>query len=406
MTDATQNEIRLETGLALLNPHRAEMGDVSSIPPSDDDVFKVHGAMPGYESTPLRSMRVLARRLGIRQVHLKDESKRFGLNAFKVLGATYAVYRELKTIWSEQRDEEFTPSIMLDASRHDSLRDITFYAATAGNHGRGLAWVARQCGLRAVIFVPAGTSSSRIEPIQGEGADVIEVDGDYDASVKRADEESKTNGGRLIADFGTPGYSTIPNWIESGYETMFREIAMQLAASGESGIDVVVLPGGGGCFSAGGVRAIRHHWSPQPIIVVVEPVETPSFITSARMTSGELSIAEGSHRTICSCLNCPTPSLSSWPTLRAGVDAFVAVDDTTVERAMRTLAKPEGDDGVVVSGPAGAASLAGLTFLMQEQALSPLCSTLGVDGTSRVLIINTEGDTDPDLYRRIVGDPR
>lgn len=388
----------------MANPHREHTAWRLAIRAPDDDVRNVHWAIPGYAPTPLHDLPMLAARLGTGAVLLKDEAKRFGLNAFKSLGATYAVYRELKYAWTKQFGRPFTPEMMTDGESVRRLGKFTVCAATAGNHGRALAWVARQCGLRAVIVVPARTAPARIDSIRAEGAEVIEIEGDYDAAVARAADESATNGWCVIADFGTPGYSAIPTWIESGYSTMFMEVVEQLEARGEPLPDIVVVQGGGGCFSAGAVRAIRRLWRQQPFVIVVEPLETPSFTASAMHPDGRLSVADGTHRTVCNGLNCPTPSMSSWPTLRAGVDVFAAVDDDAVESAMRTLGRPEGDDPRIVSGASGAAGLAGLTMLSSEDEFRPLREGLGLNETCRVLIVNTEGDTDPVHYRRIVGD--
>ena len=387
---------------ALINPHRAADGGRSAMPPPDDDVRQVHRALPGYAPTPLIALDALARELRLARIWVKDESKRFGLNAFKSLGASYAVFRVLQDEWERRFGPPFEPAMMRDSAAIARLRGITLCSASAGNHGRALAWMARQCGLSAVIIVPGGTAAARVEPIAAFGATVIEHPGDYDAAVARAARESAARGWTVVADFGAPGYQDIPNWIESGYSTMFLEIAEQIEAAGEPLPDVVVVQGGGGCFAAGAVRAIRHRWAAQPVIIIVEPLETASFLASARSPRGEPVMAGGSHRTICNGLNCPTPSFSSWPTLRAGMDVFMAVDDTAVERAMVRLGRPAGGDPAIVSGASGAAGAAGLIELMRAPAFEPVRRRLGLGRATRALAISTEGDTDPVHYRGVM----
>ncbi|MCZ6835533.1 MAG: diaminopropionate ammonia-lyase, partial [Planctomycetota bacterium] len=391
MLDEGTIDIKTSQGEAYWNPHRHADGGISMIARPDDDVLDVHRVMPGYAPTPLVSLPGLAKRLGLGQIQVKDESKRFGLNAFKSLGTMYAVFRALKSEWEQRFDSIYEPIHMLEKGSQEKLKGMTLCAATAGNHGRALAWVAKQCGLPSRIFIPIGTAPFRIACIEGDGAIVTQVDGDYDDAVRHAEREAEVNGWHLIADFATPGYIDIPNWIESGYATIIHEITQLLDEENEKTPQLVVLQGGGGCFAAGIVKAIRHGWADQPYIVVVEPKETPSFLTSARTAKGDLSVALGSHETICSCLNCPTPSVSSWDTLRVSVDAFISIDDDSIMKAMRRFAKPQDDDEVIISGSAGAAGLAGLSMVAIQEEMKPLFRKLDLDPLIRVLLINTEG---------------
>ena len=372
----------------------------TSVSPPDQDVLEIHRAIPGYAPTPLHSLSGLAERLGIGNILVKDESQRFGLNAFKALGASYGMYRVLK-----QRSKTTLSPRELFAGTHLMSDDpLTFAAATEGNHGRAVAWAARKLGMKAVIFAPADASQSRLDNIRAQGAEVRLVQGTYDDAVNQAAKESAAQGWQVIADFGYDGYLEIPPWIESGYSTMFIEIAGQLQDKGWSFPGLVMLQVGGGCFAAGAIRAIRHLWKTQPRFACVEPVEAACMFASAQSQSGELMQATGKLDTICAGLNVPTPSLTSWPTLRSEVDVFLAIEDEWVKDAMRHLYHPVGSDAKIISGESGAAGLAGLIALQSADQLDTMRETLGLDADTTVLVINTEGDTDPEFFRHIVGE--
>lgn len=385
--------------LAVKNLFRDQEVTETTIPPLDLDVREFHRAIPQYAPTPLVSLKGLAQRLGLGNLLIKDESKRFGLNAFKALGASYGMYRVLK-----QAGAISSPQEMFGGSHSGSNPPMTFAAATEGNHGRAVAWAARKLGMNAVIFLPDDARQSRIDNILAEGAEVRRVEGTYEDALHEAVKESAAQGWQIIADFGYAGYEEIPPWIESGYSTMYIEIANQLQAQGQPFPGVVMLQAGGGCFAAGAIRAIRHHWKTQPNFACVEPIEAACMLASARSQAGELTPATGRLDTMCAGLNVPTPSLTSWPTLRGEVEVFLAIDDEWVKDAMRRLYHPASSDQRVVSGESGAAGLAGLIALMEADQVSESRETLGLNAEATVLVISTEGDTDPEFFRGIVGE--
>ena len=386
--------------LAVENCFRDRKQSGTSVPPPDQDVLDIHRAIPGYDPTPLYSLSGLAEHLGIGNILVKDESYRFGLNAFKALGASYGMYRVLK----QRAEMTLSPRELFAGTHPISDEPLTFAAATEGNHGRAVAWAARMLGMNAVIFAPADASQSRLDNIRAQGAEVRLVKGTYDDAVKQAAQESAAHDWQVIADFGYDEYLEIPPWIESGYSTIFVEIASQIEQEGWSFPGVVMLQAGGGCFAAGAIRAIRHLWKTQPRIACVEPVEAACMLASTRSRTGEGTPATGKLNTICAGLNVPTPSLTSWPTLRSEVDVFLAIEDERVEDAMRHLYHPLGSDEKIISGESGAAGLAGMIALFGADQLETIRDTLGLNAESTVLVISTEGDTDPEFFRHIVGE--
>jgi diaminopropionate ammonia-lyase len=333
-------------------------------PKPDPAVLRFHESLPGYQPTPLHSLADLASDLGIGSLLVKDEAARFGLKAFKALGASWAVHQFLE--------------------RHGRA-GVTFSAATDGNHGRAVAWSARLTGNRAVIYVPRHTVRARIDAIRGEGAEVIVVDGTYDDAVHRADHDSRLNGWQVISDTAYPGYMEIPAWVIEGYSTMFAEI--------QARPDVVIIQAGVGGLAA---AAVQHFAGAR--LVCVQPSEADGLLESVSSENGEPRFTQKSQRTMMAGLACGIPSLLAWPVLKRGVTLFMSVDDTFAAEAMRRL-HPS-----IIAGETGAAGLAGLIALCREPEFAQSKAKLGLSGESSVLIINSEGDTDPENYRAIVRD--
>jgi diaminopropionate ammonia-lyase len=357
-----------------------------------DEIAAFHSKLPGYAPTPLVSTDALAGKLGIRRILVKDEGKRFGLKAFKALGASYAVYKILQ----KRGGGNLKPEEFLSEKGRKLVDGITFTCATDGNHGRALAWIARLLGRRAVIFMPGGSVSSRIDAIKSEGADVIVVEGGYDDAVGRASEEAEKRGRVVIADVGYPGYMEIPHYIQRGYMTIFRETAQQLAERGERTPDIVFVQAGVGAFAS--AAALYFNDPADGIrLISVEPEDADCLFRSAEAGDGTIHSSPFFANTIMAGLNCETPSMAAWPIVRDRFDGYSAIKDHYAEEAMRLL-KTEG----IVSGESGAAGLGGLIALLKE-APSFAEGKLELKDDARVLVINTEADTYPEGYRRIVG---
>lgn len=376
------------SGVLLPNPHYRPG---FTTPPPSPAARSFHRTLPGYRPTHLVSLPATARRLGLGAVWLKNESGRLGLPAYKVLGAVWATWRVLqRRLGLGQWESLEQLRVKLTASPR--LKLVT---ATDGNHGRGVARTARWLGCDAEVYVPAGTVTSRIEAIRSEGACVIEVDGTYDAAVAAADAVRGDNV-LQIQDHGFPGYEEIPQWVAEGYQTIFAEADEQLAELGGSVPDVVVVQIGVGTLASAVVRHYRREGlAHRPVLVGVEPTGAACVLRS--IAAGEPVMLEATaHSSIMAGLNCGTPSSAAWPDLRDGIDAFVAVEDELARQAMRELAAAG-----IVAGESGAAGLAGLDELMTNHA-GAARERLGIGPASRVLLISTEGATDPVAYREIV----
>ena len=354
--------------------------------------MEFHKRLPGYAPTQLRSLSSFAHELGIEKLFVKDESWRLGLPAFKILGASWATFRELT---GRQPDLTRSWSTVQElAGRIQNRERIVLYAATDGNHGRAVARVARLFGLHARIFVPQGTVQARVSGIASEGAEVIVVDGTYDDAVALAARESKEQDGVYIQDNSWDGYETIARHVVEGYSTLLWEIDDALAELHEPDPTHVVVQLGNGSFAD---AVIRHYTSKQsqPTLIGVEPESAVCLLESVR--AGKMVKVPGPHSSIMVGMNCDSPSLISFPVIQGGIQCFVSISDERAKESMRLYGKSN-----IISGETGAAGLgAVLEILCHEN--SDARSRLGMDTHSRVLVFSTEGATDPESYKTIVG---
>lgn len=363
--------------------HNRATGPLPPLSPDSFSPLSFHRKLPGYAPTPLVSLPEIASRLGLARVLAKNESSRFGLPSFKLLGASWAIYRALAARTDVSLDrwsslEELARALAI-------FQPFTLAAATDGNHGRAVAHFARLLGFGARIFVPRGTSEARVRAIEGEGASCTVVDGDYDAAIARSAEETSDRC-LVIDDTSWPGYEEIPRWVIQGYGTIFQEIDDQL----ESPPTAAFVPIGVGALGAAAVDFYKR--AGNTLVAGVEPKSAACVLAS--IEAGKLATVPGPQDSIMAGLNCGTPSSIAFPTLLAGLDVSVAIDDSYAEEAMRSLARSG-----IVSGETGAAALAGLEAVL---AL-PDRGGLGLDRAATVLVLVTEGATDPESYRRIVG---
>ncbi|MFF3490173.1 pyridoxal-phosphate dependent enzyme [Streptomyces sp. NPDC002795] len=331
--------------------------------PAPADVRDFHTALPDYAPTPLTELPELAHELGVGRIFVKDESSRLGLPAFKALGASWAVHRALAGVRGT----------------------LTLVTATDGNHGRAVARTARLLGHRAHVLVPRGVHPEAVAAIAAEGAEVTEVQGTFDASVRRAAEVAEAPDAVLVQDTAWPGYERIPGWIVEGYSTLCAEVDEQLAdRAGVEGPDLVVVPAGVGSLTQAVVTYYRSRPTGHaPALLTVEPESAACVLES--LTRGEpVSVTTGD--TIMAGLNCGTPSTLAWPYLSAGLDAAVAVRDTDSARAATRLT-----DLGVSSGPCGAAPLAGLRAALTGTGADGRRAALGLGPASVVVLLSTEG---------------
>jgi diaminopropionate ammonia-lyase len=351
----------------------------------EDRARVLHRALRGYAPTPLHAAPSLAAELALGAVLLKDESSRFGLPAFKALGAWWAI------AWAvaERLGE---PAL---ATEPDALRarsrgaGLTLVCATEGNHGRAVARAARALGLAALVVVSDRTAAARVQAIEAEGARVERLDGDYDAAVRHAaglaDDDHL-----VIADTSWPGYSEVPRRVVEGYATIFDELDAQL--DGRE-VDLVVVPIGVGSLAAAAARHFRARPGELPRLVGLEPVAAACALASAR--AGKPVTVDGDATSIMAGLNCPTPSTDAWPQVAAAFDGFCAVGDGHVLRGIRRLAAEGLDRGGCSGGVVG-----GLSALLGDPAHR---AALHLPEHATALLVLTEGVTDRDLFAAAVG---
>lgn len=367
---------------------------------------RFHATLPEYAPTPLRTLPELARRLGVEAVLVKDESPRFGLGAFKGLGSVWAVARVLARRLGIPPEELSLGSLRTRDAR-ERLGELTFVTATDGNHGRGLAWAARLLGHGAQVFMPGGAAGARVEAIRALGAHCVVTDLFYDDAVRHAAAHARRTGGILVQDTAWEGYEEIPAWIMEGYGTLALEVLEQMEAQEGSGTPPwpthVFLQAGVGSFAAAMIccfgQALRERGAPLPCFVSMEPQAADCVRRS--LAAGAPRRVPGGLETLMAGLSCGEVSRLAWPVLRDALAAACACPDDTARRGMRLLALPSGSDPAVISGESGAVGAGLLEWLMKSGAASR--AALGLGPEARVLLISTEGATDPVVWRQSVG---
>lgn len=353
---------------------------------------------PSYEPTPLVDLAGMAREAGIARIWYKDESRRLGLESFKSLGASYAVLRVLqREIARHTGKDAVSATAIIQGEYRDIVSNITVACATDGNHGRSLAWGAQMFGCSCVIYIHALVSEARLEAMTEFGAEVVRVTGNYDDSLREVVKQAELNGWLIVADSGYRGYMDIPCDVMHGYSVGFEEILEQLPP-GELPTHTFIQAGCGGL--AGAVCALFwQRWEGnRPRFIIVEPENAACLYESAR--AGEPAVVEGALDTIMAGLACGEVSLVAWEILDPGADDFMVIADEAAVECMRLLANGVGGDTPIV---AGESAVSGFAALLCALADSEVAAALGLDVNSRVLLLGTEGATDPELYRDIVG---
>lgn len=345
--------------------------------PEDDarEARAVIRQWPGYQATPLYALRGLANHLRLGAIFCKDEGQRLGLGSFKALGGAYAV---------------------ANLARQQGT-NITVTCATEGNHGRSVAWGAQQAGVDCVIFLHEGVSQAREQAITAYGAQIRRVSGNYDDAVRVCAEVAAEEGWHIVSDTTWEGYETIPRQVMSGYSLIAKEVFDQVDPAPTH----VFVQAGVGGIAAALMASLQRHWPAASMrFVVVEPRHAACIMASA-LAGGELTSVSGPFDTISAGLACGEPSPAVLDLLMAGSQMFLALDDVWLKQAMRQYARPIDKDAAIVAGASGAAGLAGLLAVLSE---TELAAALALGADSRVLLINTENDTDPAAYRKIVAD--
>lgn len=361
-------------------------------------VRNLHRKIEGYQPTPLISLEYLAKKLGLKNILVKDESQRFGLNAFKVLGGSYALAKllaEKLNIDMNQFDLKNIKTLLKEP--------VVFTTATAGNHGTGVAWAAREMGQKAVVFMPKGAANTSVERIKALGADCIVTNVNYDETVRLANKTAHENGWLLVQDTAWDGYETIPTWISQGYMTMADEAVEQLKEFKDLIPTHIMLQAGVGAMAGGILGYLVDALGIQNFKAIVsEPVTADCVYQSAQDKSGQLIAVDGDLNSIMAGLACGEVNPITWPILKDCTFAFAKVEDSIAATGMRILGNPLKGDKPITSGPSGAINLGLLYALSNSPEQTRVKESLGLNEESVVLIFSTEGDTNTDLYRKIV----
>lgn len=359
-----------------------------------------HASFPVYKETPLAVLRETAGLLGIDNIYVKDESYRFGLNAFKVLGGSYAIGNYLAQKLGKTISEMPYERLVSEEVRKE-LGDITFVTATDGNHGRGVAWTAGRLRQRAVVYMPKGSAAERLENIRAEGAEASITDLNYDGAVRLANRQAQEKGWVMVQDTAWEGYEDIPQWIMQGYGTMGYEAYTQLP---EKPTHIFLQAGVGSMAGAVAGFFAGVYGKDRPIITIVEPDKADCIFRTAKAADGRLHFVTGDMDTIMAGLACGEPCSIGWNVLKDYADYFISCPDYMAAQGMRILGNPAAGDSRVIAGESGAAAFGCVSEILRNPRYAQIKERLKLNKTSRALFFNTEGDTDRENYRSIVWD--
>lgn len=349
---------------------------------------KFHSTLPSFSETPLIKLKQSALDFGIDKLWVKDESYRLDLKAFKVLGASYAItnllYEKLKF---DKRDLSF------EKIKNEDLSHFTFVTATDGNHGRGVAWTANQLACNSYVFMPNTSSKARVNNIKEFATEVFVVDGNYDFATGEAEKFADQNDAILIQDSSWNGYEKIPLEIMQGYLTLIDEIYEQL--EGENFTHIFLHCGVGSMPAAIEAYLVNKFGNKKPKTIIVEPHKANCFYHSIRMNDGKPHSVFGQLDSIMAGLSCGTPSKLAWDIISKHSDYFISCHDEIAKIGMKELAKYD-----IVSGESGSVSFGILKYAFEND--KSIIDRLEIDNTSKIMLINTEGDTDPEFYKQVL----
>ena len=345
-----------------------------------------------YHATNLWDLDELSHELGVSQVWLKDESSRFGLGSFKALGGAYAVYYVLsKLIFESTGEKDVTSTRLRSGEFGEILNNVTVVTATDGNHGKSVAWGAQQFGCKCKIYLHAEVSQMREKAISAYGCDIVRIEGNYDDSVRHADKDAQNNGWYVVSDTSYEGYREVPSVVMQGYTTIATEITEQISGLHPTHL---FLPGGVGGIAAAVSSEISRIWGKlRPKTIIVEPKQADCLYQSS--LSGKPSVSSGELQTVMACLSAGEVSILAWEILEKTANFFLRLSDSTIGPAMKRLSARN-----IVSGESGAATLAAFAAICSDEKTKQLT---GIDENSRILLISTEGATDPYIYKKLVG---
>lgn len=356
-----------------------------------------HKSFPNYDPTPLINLTGLSKAIGVSKIWIKDESHRFGLNAFKVLGASYAAAKIISEKFNLDPDS-LSFEIFNNPGIKHLMSGITLVTATDGNHGRGVAWTANQFGCKCVVYMPAGTTEARLNNIKSLGADASIINGSYDDAVSLAKKNSELYGWILIQDTSWPGYEKIPVWIMHGYFTLMEEINSQLV--GETPTHIFVQCGVGSLPAAILYYCLINYETAKPVFINVEPNDAACVFESIK--NKKIVSLTNKMNSIMAGLCCGTPSEIAFDILFEHAEFFIKCSDEITELGMNILGKQPFGDTRIISGESGAVTTGLVYSLMTNENYRNFREKMGLNHNSKILLFSTEGDTDPGMYSKIL----
>lgn len=365
------------------------------------EVLKYHRSLPVYSVTPLRELKTFAKHYGVKHLWVKDESYRFGLNAFKALGSSYCMATLLaERLGLAENDLSFEAVTTPEAKK--ALGELTFVTATDGNHGRGVAWSAKTLGHKSIVLMPKGTAIERLENIRKLGSDASITDLVYDDTVQMAARVASEKGGILVQDTAWAGYEEIPTRIMQGYLTLGMEIVEELKDKRPTH---VFLQAGVGSMAAAVAAFFAHQYGEnRPKIIIVEPHGADCLYRTAKANDGKIHAYEGELHSIMAGLCCGIPCTVAWELMKECADFFVSMPDFVAADGMRILSAPMGNDPRIISGESGASCFGLVADLLRKSQYRDVKEAIGLTSDSNILCLSTEGDTDQAGYRKVVWD--
>lgn len=365
------------------------------------EVLNYHQSLPVYNPTPLKELKSFANHYGINHLWVKDESYRFGLNAFKALGSSYC----MATLLGERlglSNTELSFNSLTTPEAKKCLGELTFVTATDGNHGRGVAWSAKTLGHKSIVLMPKGTAIERLENIKKLGADASITDFPYDDTVQMAARLALEKGGILVQDTAWAGYEEIPTRIMQGYLSLGMEIVNQL--NGLRPTHVFLQAGVGSMAAAVAAFFAQQYGKNRPKIIIVEPHGANCLYRTAQANDGKIHAYEGELHSIMAGLCCGIPCTVAWELMQECSDYFVSMPDFVAADGMRILSAPMNDDPRIISGESGASCFGLVADLLRKPQYQDIKNSIGLGSDSNILCLSTEGDTDQTGYRKVVWD--
>ena len=336
-----------------------------------DDAYNIISKWEGYSPTPLLSLNKLSNELNLKNIFYKDENKRFDLKSFKALGGAYAVEKVTK-----------------------GNKDIVVATATAGNHGRSVSWGAKRLGLKCKIFISEFVSEARGKAMSDLGADVIKVNGNYEQSLIECIKQSTENNWQIVQDVAWKDYMTVPKYTMAGYSVMMREIIDQINSEK---ISHIILQAGVGGMAGAMVAGIARYLDNVPVTLVVEPDSAACVLESIK--TGKIEKIDIKRESLMGGMSCGEVSLVPWEILRNSVKHCISLPDDDIAKTMKLLGNSSFSDQSIVAGENSVPGVISLIASCEDQNIK---QRLKLDQNSNVLVIGCEGDTDKEMYQKLI----